>query len=53
MLQRSTRFERLVYSAFIQEKIGAAKVAELFQITVDEAKETTAAWMAPDHVLVE
>ena len=53
MLQRSTRFARLVYSAFIQEKIGVAKVAELFQVTVEEAKETTAAWMAPEHVLVE
>ncbi|MGQ4808526.1 hypothetical protein NKDENANG_01909 [Candidatus Entotheonellaceae bacterium PAL068K] len=53
MLQRSTRFQRLVYSAFIQEKIGVAKVAELFQITVEEAKETTAAWMTPDHVLVD
>lgn len=53
MLQRSTRFERLVYSAFIQDKIGVAKVAELFQITVDEAKERTAAWMAPKHALVE
>jgi len=53
MLQRSTRFERLVYSAFVQEKIGVAKVAELFQIPVEEAKELTAAWMAPDHALVE
>lgn len=53
MLQRSTRFERLIYSAFIQDKIGVAKVAELFQITVDEAKEQTAAWMAPKHALVE
>lgn len=52
-LQRSTRFERLVYSAFIQDKIGVAKVAEMFQVTVDEAKEITAGWMAPDHVLVE
>jgi len=53
MLRRSTRFERLVYSAFIQEKIGVAKVAELFQITVEEAKELTTAWMAPDHAMVE
>jgi Zn-dependent peptidase ImmA (M78 family)/transcriptional regulator with XRE-family HTH domain len=53
MLRRSTRFERLVYSAFIQEKLGVAKVAELFQITVEEAKELTTAWMAPDHALVE
>jgi Zn-dependent peptidase ImmA (M78 family) len=40
MLQRSTRFERLVYSAFMQDKIGIAKVAEVFQITVDEASIT-------------
>jgi Zn-dependent peptidase ImmA (M78 family)/DNA-binding XRE family transcriptional regulator len=53
MLQRSTRFERLVYSAFIQDKIGIAKVAEVFQITVDEAKELTAAWMAPNHAVVD
>ncbi|MBI4641577.1 MAG: ImmA/IrrE family metallo-endopeptidase [Candidatus Tectomicrobia bacterium] len=53
MLQRSTRFARLVYSAFIQEKIGIAKVAEMFQITVDEAKRLTAEWMTPKYELVE
>jgi Zn-dependent peptidase ImmA (M78 family)/transcriptional regulator with XRE-family HTH domain len=53
MLQRSTRFARLVYSAFIQEKIGVAKVAEMFQVTVEEAKEITAAWMAPQHAVVD
>lgn len=48
-LQRSTRFERLVRSAFIQEKIGVAKVAEMFQITVDEAKVCTARWLRPSN----
>jgi Zn-dependent peptidase ImmA (M78 family)/transcriptional regulator with XRE-family HTH domain len=47
VLQRSTRFERLVRSAFIQEKIGISKVAEMFQIPVDEAKERTARWLRP------
>jgi Zn-dependent peptidase ImmA (M78 family)/DNA-binding XRE family transcriptional regulator len=52
MLQRSTRFERLVRSAFLQEKIGIAKVAEMLQISVEKAKEKTAKWVAPEHVLV-
>jgi len=52
-LYRSTRFERLVRSAFIQEKIGVAKVAELLQITVDEAKECTTDWLRPPNELVE
>jgi Zn-dependent peptidase ImmA (M78 family)/DNA-binding XRE family transcriptional regulator len=52
MLQRSTRFARLVRSAFIQDKIGVAKVAEMFQVPVDEAKEITAKWMAPEHDVV-
>jgi hypothetical protein len=46
-LCRSTRFERLVYSAFVQEEIGVAKVAELLQLTVDDAKQRTAAWLKP------
>lgn len=52
MLQRSTRFERLVRSAFIQDKIGVANVAEMFQIPVEEATELTAQWMAPQHAPV-
>ncbi len=52
MLQRSTRFERLVRSAFLQEQIGIAKVAEMLQISVEEAKEKTAKWVAPEHALV-
>lgn len=46
-LCRSTRFERLIYSAFVQEEIGVAKVAELMQLTVDEAKQRTNAWLKP------
>ena len=52
MLQRSTRFERLVRSAFLQGKIGIAKVAEMLQIPVEKAKEKTAKWVAPEHALV-
>jgi Zn-dependent peptidase ImmA (M78 family)/transcriptional regulator with XRE-family HTH domain len=52
MLQRSTRFERLVRSAFLQGKIGVAKVAEMLQISVEEATEQTAHWVAPEHDLV-
>lgn len=49
VLYRSTRFERLVSSAFLQELIGPAKVAELLQVTVDEAIGITQAWLRPDH----
>jgi transcriptional regulator with XRE-family HTH domain len=49
----STRFGRLVRSAFLQEKIGVAKVAEMFQVTVDEAKEITAGWLVPEGGLVD
>jgi Holliday junction resolvasome RuvABC ATP-dependent DNA helicase subunit len=52
MLQRSTRFERLIRSAFLQEKIGIAKVAEMLQISIEQAKEQTAQWVAPEHALV-
>jgi len=52
MLQESTRFARLVRSAYIQENLGIAKVAELFQVTVDRAKEITAKWMAPQSEMV-
>ena len=45
ILQRITRFQRLVRSAFVQGKIGVAKVAEMFQISVEDAKETTWGWM--------
>jgi len=52
MLQRSTRFERLIRSAFLQGEIGIAKVAEMLQISVEEATEQTAQWVAPEHALV-
>ncbi len=52
VLQKSTRFIRLVRSAFLQEQIGVAKVAELLQIPVDRAKEITAKWMVPQSELV-
>ncbi len=46
-LYRSTRFQRLVRSAFVQGLIGVAKVAEMMQITVDDAQEKTARWLRP------
>lgn len=46
-LYRTTRFELLVRSAFIQELIGVAKVAEMLQLTVEEAQEETAKWLRP------
>lgn len=52
-LCRSTRFERLVRSAFVQEKIGTAKVAELLQITVDAAQELTATWLRPPNEFLD
>lgn len=51
-IESSTRFHSLIRSAFLQDKIGVAKVAELFQVTVDRAKEITFDWTAPKHVLV-
>jgi Zn-dependent peptidase ImmA (M78 family) len=52
-LCRSTRFERLVRSAFVQEKIGPTKVAELLQITVEEAQERTATWLRPPNEFLD
>lgn len=52
-LYRSTRFGRLVRSAFLQDLIGVAKVAELFQVTVNRAKEITTEWLRPKDVLVD
>ena len=46
-LYRTTRFQLLVRSAFIQELIGVAKVAEMFQISVEEAHDQTARWLRP------
>jgi hypothetical protein len=39
MRQRSARFARLIRSAFLQGKIGIAKVAEILQIPVAEVAE--------------
>ena len=52
-IARSTRFQGLIRSAFVQEKIGVAKVAERMQIPVDVAQEETYNWMNPSHDLVE
>ena len=53
-LYRTTRFGTLVRSAFLQELIGVAKVAEMLQISVEEAQEMTAKWLRPDiNELVE
>lgn len=53
VLYRTTRFSRLVRSAFLQELIGVSKVAEMFQVPVDRAQEITADWLRPKHELVE
>ena len=53
MLYRSTRFSRLIRSAFLQELIGVSKVAEMFQVTVDEANEITSGWLRPRYELVD
>lgn len=47
-LYRTTRFQLLVRSAFIQELIGVAKVAEMLQRSVEEAQELTAQWLRPE-----
>ncbi len=48
-LYRTTRFETLVRSAFLQELIGVGKVAEMLQIPVEDAQDRTAKWLRPDH----
>jgi Zn-dependent peptidase ImmA (M78 family)/transcriptional regulator with XRE-family HTH domain len=53
ILYRTTRFSRLVRSAFLQDLIGTSKVAEMFQVTVDRAQEITTDWLRPKHELVE
>ena len=52
-LYRTTRFQTLVRSAFLQELIGVSKVAEWFQVSVEEAQEDIAKWLRPEHDLVE
>lgn len=46
-LYRSTRFERLIQAAFGQGDIGLAKVAEMLQLTVDDARSKTRKWVKP------
>ena len=53
VLYRTTRFSRLVRSAFLRELIGVSKVAEMFQVPVDKAQEITTGWLRPKHELVE
>jgi len=52
-IYRTTRFQNLVRSAFIQGLIGVSKVAEMLQISVEEAQEETTEWLRPKHELVE
>ena len=53
VLYRTTRFSRLVRSAFLRDLIGVSKGAEMFQVTVDKAQEITSDWLRPKHELVE
>jgi Zn-dependent peptidase ImmA (M78 family)/transcriptional regulator with XRE-family HTH domain len=53
VLYTTNRFGRLVRSAFLRELIGESKVAEMFQVPVDRAKEITTDWLRPKHELVE
>lgn len=46
-LFRTTRFELLVRSAFIQGLIETSKVAEMLQTTVEKAQGITAKWLKP------
>lgn len=46
-IYKTTRFERLIRSAFIQELIGISKVAEMMQISVEYAAELTSDWLTP------
>jgi Zn-dependent peptidase ImmA (M78 family)/transcriptional regulator with XRE-family HTH domain len=60
-LFRTTRFQMLIRSAFVQELVGVSKVAEMLQVPVEEAQEFTTKWLRPetveskrtDHELVE
>lgn len=53
VLYRTTRFDRLVQSAFLQDLIGVAKVAEMLQVTVDKAQEVTSNWLRPNYEMVD
>lgn len=48
-LFRTTRFNDLVRSAFLQDRIGRPKVAELMQISTEEASELSEAWTTPAY----
>lgn len=60
-LYRTTRFQLLIRSAFVQELLGVSKVAEMLQVPVEEAQEFTTKWLRPEtaeskrtnHELVE
>lgn len=52
-LYTTNRFSRLVRSAFLQDLIGVSKVAEMFQVTVDRAKEITTDWVTPKIAPIE
>jgi len=48
-LYRSTRFHRLVQSAYLQGLINPTKVAEMLQVGVDDALKITQTWMKPAY----
>jgi Zn-dependent peptidase ImmA (M78 family)/transcriptional regulator with XRE-family HTH domain len=47
VLYTTNRFSRLVRSAFLRDLIGVSKVAEMFQVTVERAREITSEWVTP------
>ena len=53
VLYKTTRFSRLVRSAFLRDMIGVSKVAEMFQVNVEKANEITSEWLRPKHELVD
>jgi len=58
-LYRTTRFQLLIRSAFVQKLVGVSKVAEMLQVRVEDAQEFTTKWLRPatakrtNHELVE
>ncbi len=52
-LNTTNRFSRLVHQAFVLEEIGVSKVAELFQLPLEEAKQITYNWMRPKYQELE
>jgi Zn-dependent peptidase ImmA (M78 family)/transcriptional regulator with XRE-family HTH domain len=52
-LYRTTRFQLLIRSAFVQGLIGVSKVAEMLQMPVEHAQEKTTEWLRPNHELVD